>query len=61
MSKTGSFELPAKGNKTRWKLTHRGLETFSGKTNPDFAKESFLEGWTYITGTTLKEFAETPF
>lgn len=56
-----TFELFTEGNKTRLKLTHEGLETFPGAINPDFARESFMEGWTYITGTSLKEFVETPF
>lgn len=53
-----TFELFDEGNnKTRLKLTHAGLETFP-KSNPDFAKENFAEGWTHITGTALKEFVE---
>jgi uncharacterized protein YndB with AHSA1/START domain len=52
-----SFELFAEENKTRLKLTHEGLETFPAS-NADFAKESFVEGWTHIIGTALKEFAE---
>ncbi|HTJ48302.1 MAG TPA: SRPBCC domain-containing protein [Cyclobacteriaceae bacterium] len=51
-----TFELFEEGNKTRLKLTHTGLETLPN--NPDFAKERFAEGWTYITGTSLKEFLE---
>ncbi len=52
-----TFELFAEGDKTRLKLTHEGLETFP-ISNPDFAKENFVEGWTYLIGTSLKEFAE---
>ncbi len=52
-----SFELFAEGKKTRLKLTHEGIETFS-MNGPDFAKESFAEGWTYIMGKALKEFLE---
>lgn len=52
-----TFELFSEGSATRLKLTHEGLETFP-KNNPDFAKESFMEGWTYITGTSLKNFLE---
>jgi uncharacterized protein YndB with AHSA1/START domain len=51
------FELFAEGNKTRLKLTHEGLETFPAD-NPDFAKESFAEGWTFIIGTSLKKYTE---
>jgi uncharacterized protein YndB with AHSA1/START domain len=43
--------------KTKLKLTHEGLETFPAN-NPDFAEKSFAEGWTYIIGTSLKEFLE---
>ena len=52
-----TFELFDEGKTTRLKLTHEGLETFP-QNNPDFAKESFTEGWTYITGISLKEFLE---
>jgi uncharacterized protein YndB with AHSA1/START domain len=52
-----TFELYEEGMNTRLKLTHAGLETFP-KNNPDFAKESFAKGWTYIIGTSLKEFTE---
>ena len=52
-----TFELFEEGDKTRLKLTHEGLETFP-LNNPDFAKESFAEGWTYIIGKSLKEFVE---
>lgn len=50
-----TWELFAEGDKTRLRLTHTGLETFP-KNNPSFAKESFAKGWTYITGTGLKNF-----
>lgn len=50
-----SFELFEEGSQTRLRLTHEGLESFPGN-NPDFAKESFMDGWTYITGTALKKF-----
>jgi len=52
-----TWELFDEGEITRVKLTHEGLETFP-QNNPDFAKESFTQGWTYITGTSLKEFLE---
>jgi uncharacterized protein YndB with AHSA1/START domain len=52
-----TFELFADGNKTRLKLTHEGLETFP-KT-PSFARKSFMEGWTQIIGSSLKEFVES--
>jgi hypothetical protein len=34
-----------------------GLETFPAS-NPDLAKENFVEGWTHIVGKALKEFIE---
>jgi uncharacterized protein YndB with AHSA1/START domain len=52
-----TFGLTAEGNSTKVKLTHEGLETFPAH-NPDFAKERFAEGWTFIIGTALKEFVE---
>ena len=52
-----TFELFAEGTSTKVTLTHEGLETFP-QDNPDFAKESFTDGWTYILGTSLKGFVE---
>jgi hypothetical protein len=49
--------LFAEGAQTRLRLTHEGLESFPAA-NPDFAKSSFMEGWTYLTGTSLKNFVE---
>ena len=53
-----TFELCAQGNGTKLILTHTGLETFPATANNAFAKENFIEGWTYITGTSLKQFVE---
>ena len=53
-----TFELFEEGNKTRLKLTHRGLESFPVTTHNDFAKENFMEGWTWIIGTGLKKHVE---
>jgi uncharacterized protein YndB with AHSA1/START domain len=54
-----TFELFEEGqNQTKIKLTHEGLETFP-KDNPNFAKESFAEGWTHIIGKLLKEHVES--
>ena len=50
-----TFELFDEGSATRLRLTHDGLETFP-QNNPDFAKENFAKGWTYITGTSLADF-----
>ncbi|TAL46485.1 MAG: hypothetical protein EPN92_06135 [Chitinophagaceae bacterium] len=52
-----TFELSEEGDKTKLRLTHEGLETFP-KDNPDFAKESFAGGWTYLVGTSLPGFVE---
>ena len=52
-----TFELFAQGDQTRIKLTHEGLETFP-KENPDFARVNFVEGWTSIIGSSLKEYVE---
>ena len=53
-----SFELFAEGSQTRLKLTHEGLETFPVTATNAFAKENFAEGWSYLTGKSLKEFVE---
>ena len=52
-----TFELSAEGSKTRLKLTHEGLESFPKI--PAFARTNFMEGWTQIIGSSLKEFVET--
>ena len=52
-----TFELFAEGDKTRLKVTHQGLETFP-KT-PAFARKNFVEGWTQLIGSSLKEFVES--
>ena len=51
------FELSAQGEKTKLKFSHEGLETFP-KNDPDFARESFAEGWDYIINKSLREFVE---
>jgi uncharacterized protein YndB with AHSA1/START domain len=51
-----SFELFPENGKTRLKLTHKGLETFPA--GPDFARTNFVEGWTYLTGKSLRDFVE---
>ena len=52
-----TVELFAAGDKTRLKLTHEGLETFP-KT-PSFARKNFVQGWTQIIGSSLKDFVES--
>ncbi len=51
-----TFYFASAGDTTKLKLIHEGVETFPN--SPDFARESFVEGWTYITGTSLKQFLE---
>jgi len=53
-----TIELFAQGGKTRLNLTHTGLETFSSETHPHFARGNFFQGWTYLLGSSLKEFVE---
>ncbi len=52
-----TFELFEQGNSTLLKLTHTGLETFPAE-NKDFAKKNFVEGWTHIIHTALKDYLE---
>ena len=54
-----TFELFEEGEETRVKLTHEGLETFPQ--TKDFKRENFVEGWTYILGTSLKDFLSKEF
>ncbi|XZF14922.1 SRPBCC family protein [Chitinophagaceae bacterium MMS25-I14] len=49
-----TFELYAEGDRTRVKLTHKGLETFPAI--EDFARHNFVEGWTYILNTGLEKY-----
>ena len=49
-----TFELFEEGEETRVKLTHEGLETFPQ--TKAYKRENFVEGWTYILGTSLKDF-----
>lgn len=50
-----TFELSSVGEKTKVKLIHEGLETF---TNPDFIRDNFMGGWKYLIHESLKEFLE---
>jgi uncharacterized protein YndB with AHSA1/START domain len=51
-----TFELFPEGNKTRIKLTHKGLESFAVSKNPHLDKKNFEAGWTDIIGRMLPEF-----
>lgn len=50
-----TLELSSVGEKTKVKLIHEGLETF---TNPDFIRDNFIGGWKYLIHESLKEFLE---
>ena len=52
-----SFELTENDRQTTVKLTHSGLETFPTEV-ADFKRSNFEEGWTWIIGTSLKEYIE---
>lgn len=53
-----TFELFSEDkNKTRVKVTHSDLDTFSSD-NPDFAQNNFNEGWNIIMGKSLYNFVE---
>ena len=52
-----TFELFPQGNDTKLRLTHTGLESFPAN-NADFAKSSFLGGWTELVTKLLKAFVE---
>lgn len=51
-----TFELSETGSQTRLKLTHEGIDTFPN--HPDFAKENFIQGWTFIIKESLRKFLE---
>ena len=53
-----TFELFAEGTKTKLKLTHEGLESFTASNSLDLDKKNFEAGWAQIIGVTLKEFLE---
>ena len=52
-----TFELFEEGTATKLRLKHEGLESFPTN-NPDFAAESFLEGWTWIIRTSLRDYLD---
>jgi uncharacterized protein YndB with AHSA1/START domain len=53
-----TFELFKEGNTTRVKLTHEGTEKIQAGSDKNFARESFVGGWTHIIGTSLKNYVE---
>lgn len=50
-----TFELFPNDNNTKLVLTHTGLDTFPAE-NPDFARDSFKQGWTEIITVSLDKF-----
>lgn len=53
-----SIELFGEGKQTKLKLTHEGLESFP-RSNADFDRKNFTEGWNYIVNTSLKKYLES--
>lgn len=53
-----TFELFSRGDQTRLRLSHSGLETFPSD-NPDFASKNFVNGWASIIGESLKKYLES--
>jgi uncharacterized protein YndB with AHSA1/START domain len=54
---TVTWELDADRDNTRIRLTHEGVDNFPAD-NKDFAKENFVQGWTHIVKTALKDYVE---
>lgn len=52
-----TFELSAEGKRTKLRFSHQGVETFA-QNDPNFARESFAEGWNHIINKSLREFVE---
>ncbi|PSK91439.1 SRPBCC family protein [Taibaiella chishuiensis] len=50
------FTLYPEDGQTRLVLEHEGLDSFPQE--PAFARDSFLQGWTMILGTNLKQYLE---
>jgi uncharacterized protein YndB with AHSA1/START domain len=53
-----SFELFPGGDKTKFILTHEGIETFLPQIYPELSKNNFSEGWTAFMDKELKAFLE---
>ena len=52
-----TFELVPEGNLTTVRITHKDVDTFP-QNEPDLARNNFVDGWTYILGTSLRQFVE---
>jgi uncharacterized protein YndB with AHSA1/START domain len=58
---TVTFELFDQGdNTTRLRLTHDGVDQLP-QDNKNFRRGSFVEGWAFIVGTSLKDYVEKYF
>jgi len=53
-----SFELFEQGSKTKFILTHYGINTFMPEKYPELSKQNFTEGWTQFMDRELKDFLE---
>lgn len=52
-----TFELFDKGDTTKLRLTHEGLDSFP-RDNPDLIRDNFVGGWNYLIHESLKEYLE---
>lgn len=50
-----TWELTSENDLVQLKLTHQGIESFP-EDNPDFSRESCLEGWNFFIHKRLNEF-----
>ena len=55
-----TFEISKEDRSTKMKLTEVGIESFP-QDNPDFTRESWIEGWNYFICNRLKEFLEKAY
>lgn len=53
-----TFELFPEGDRTKLRLTHEGLDTMPAQYPDTVSAKNHQEGWTYIIGTSLKQFVE---
>jgi uncharacterized protein YndB with AHSA1/START domain len=53
-----SFELFEQGSKTKFILTHHGINTFMPERYPELSKQNFTEGWTQFMDRDLRDFLE---
>ena len=56
-----TFELFARPDgKTHFRLMHEGLESYPDS-DPDFSRESFSDGWTWLIETALNTYLENAY